>query len=125
MKGQTAWHYRLFNYALLTAVTTLGVPLGATAAQEHAMTQIHITMSGSPGAEFSAEWRITHEGETTEHIEKQGTVPAEYTFEGTTLEGTVKLLTDDERLDVDIVKGTNRSRSSTQGKGGTLTVMVR
>nr|WP_290951681.1 hypothetical protein [Halomonas sp.] len=89
------------------------------------MTQIHITMSGSPGAEFSAEWRITHEGETTEHIEKQGTVPAEYTFEGTTLEGTVKLLTDDERLDVDIVKGTNRSRSSTQGKGGTLTVTVR
>lgn len=120
-----AWHYGLFNYALLTAVITLGVPLGATAAQEQAMTKIHITMSGSPGAEFSAEWRITHEGETTEHLEKQGTVPAEYTFEGTSLEGTVKLLTDDERLDVDIVKGTNRSRSSTQGKGGTLTVMVR
>lgn len=119
-----AWHYGLFNYALLTAVITLGVPLGATAAQEQAMTKIHITMSGSPGAEFSAEWRITHEGETTEHIEKQGTVPAEYTFEGTTLEGTVKLLTDDERLDVDIVKGSNRSRSSTQGKGGTLTVTV-
>ncbi|WFE70370.1 hypothetical protein P8S55_11275 [Halomonas sp. M1] len=89
------------------------------------MTKIHITMSGSPGAEFSAEWRITHEGETTEHLEERGTVPAEYTFEGTSLEGTVKLLTDDERLDVDIVKGTNRSRSSTQGKGGTLTVMVR
>jgi len=26
---------------------------------------------------------------------------------------------------VDIVKGSNRSRSSTQGKGGTLTVVVR
>lgn len=89
------------------------------------MTQIHITMSGSPGAKFSAQWRITHEGETTEHFEKQGTVPAEFTFEGDTLEGTVKLLSDDERLEVDIVKDSNRSRSSTQGKGGTLTVVVR
>ncbi|WP_249976379.1 hypothetical protein [Vreelandella olivaria] len=86
------------------------------------MTQIHITMGGSPGAEFSAHWRITHEGETTEHVEEHGTVPAEFTFKGTTLEGTVTLLTDDERLEVDIVKGSHRSRSSTQGKGGTLTV---
>ncbi|BCB60468.1 MULTISPECIES: hypothetical protein [Halomonadaceae] len=89
------------------------------------MTQIHITMSGSPGAEFSAEWRITQDGDTIEHPETRGTVPAEFTFEGDTLEGTVKLLSDDERLEVDIVKGSNRSRSSTQGKGGTLTVVVR
>ncbi|BBI65381.1 hypothetical protein HSBAA_66870 [Vreelandella sulfidaeris] len=68
------------------------------------MTQIHITMSGSPGAEFSAHWRIIHEGETTEHIEERGTVPAEYTFTGTELEGTVKLLSNDERLEVDIQK---------------------
>lgn len=89
------------------------------------MTQIHITMSGTPGAEFSAHWRITHEGETTEHVEESGTVPAEYTFTGSELEGTVKLLTDDERLEVDIQKGSNRSRSSTQGAGGTLTLMIR
>lgn len=88
------------------------------------MTQIHITMSGSPGAEFSAEWRITHEGETTEHVEKNGTVPAEYTFTGTELEGTVKLLSDDELLEVDIKKGSNHSRSSTQGIGGILTLMI-
>lgn len=125
MTLQTIWHYGRFNYSLLASLITLCVPLGAIAAQEQAMTQIHITMSGSPGAEFSAEWRITHEGDTIEHVEKRGTVPAEFTFEGTTLEGTVKLLTDDERLEVDIVKGSNRSRSSTQGKGGTLTVVVR
>ncbi|WP_232774480.1 hypothetical protein [Halomonas sp. MES3-P3E] len=89
------------------------------------MTQIHITMSGSPGAEFSAEWRITHEGDTIEYPETRGTVPAEFTFEGTALEGTVKLLSDDERLEVDIQKGSNRTRSSTQGKGGTLTVSIR
>lgn len=89
------------------------------------MTQIHITMSGTPGAEFSAHWRVTHEDETTEHVEESGTVPAEYTFTGTELEGTVKLLSDNERLDVDIQKGSNRSRSSTQGAGGTLTLMIR
>lgn len=89
------------------------------------MTQIHITMSGSAGAEFSAEWRITGEGETTEHIEKSGTVPAEYTFTGSELEGTVKLLSDNERLEVNIQKGSNRSSSSTQGAGGILTVSIR
>lgn len=89
------------------------------------MIQIHITMGGSPGAEFSAHWRITHEGETTEHIEEHGTVPAEYTFTGAELEGTVKLLSDNERLDVDIQKGSNHSSSSTQGAGGTLTLMIR
>tara|TARA_R110001583_G_scaffold25744_4_gene93022 strand:+ start:524 stop:859 length:336 start_codon:yes stop_codon:yes gene_type:complete len=99
-------------------------PLAAQTPQEQNMTQIHITMSGSPGAEFSAHWRITHEGETTEHVEESGTVPAEYTFTGTELEGTVKLLSDDERLEVDIQKGSNRSRSSTHGAGGTLTLMI-
>lgn len=89
------------------------------------MTQIHITISGSPGTEFSAYWRISHEGETTEHVEKHGTVPAEYTFIGTELEGTVKLLSDDERLDVEIQKGSNRSCSSTQGLGGTLTLAIK
>lgn len=88
------------------------------------MSQIHIKVSGSPGAEFSAHWRITHKGETTEHVEKTGKVPAEYTFTGAGLEGTVTLLTNDERLDVEIVRGDNCSHSSTQGLGGTLTLMM-
>lgn len=88
------------------------------------MTQIRITMSGSSGAEFFALWRITHEGETTEHVEERGKVPAEFIFTGTKLEGTVKLLSNDERLEVDIQKGSNRSCSSTQGAGGTLTLLV-
>ncbi|GGW69052.1 hypothetical protein [Vreelandella hamiltonii] len=125
MIRRPVYHASRFYGALFTAVLTLGSPLAGLAAQEQDMTQIHITMSGSPGAEFSAEWRITHDGETVEHPETRGTVPAEFTFEGDTLEATVKLLSDDERLEVDIVKGSNRSRSSTQGKGGTLTLMVR
>lgn len=125
MKQPSAWQALRLHGVLFTAVFTFGFPLTGLAAQEQDMTQIHITMSGSPGAEFSAEWRITHNGETVEHPETHGTVPAEFTFEGDTLEGTVKLLSDDERLEVDIVKGSNRSRSSTQGKGGTLTVVVR
>ncbi|NDL70217.1 hypothetical protein [Vreelandella alkaliphila] len=125
MKRQPAWNASRFNDILLTAVLTLGLPFTGMAAQEQEMTQIHIAMGGTPGAEFSAQWRITHNDETIEHPEARGTVPAEFTFEGTTLEGTVKLLSDDERLEVDIVKGSNRSRSSTQGKGGTLSVVVR
>lgn len=125
MKRLSAWHSSRRYGAWLTTVLTLGLSFPGLAAQEQDMTQIHITMSGSPGAEFSAEWRITQDGDTIEHPETRGTVPAEFTFEGDTLEGTVKLLSDDERLEVDIVKGSNRSRSSTQGKGGTLTVVVR
>ncbi len=102
MKRLSAWHASRRYGAWLTTVLTLGLSF----------------MSGSPGAEFSAEWRITQDGDTIEHPETRG-------FEGDTLEGTVKLLSDDERLEVDIVKGSNRTRSSTQGKGGTLTVVVR
>tara|TARA_R110000751_G_scaffold133317_1_gene235740 strand:+ start:638 stop:1000 length:363 start_codon:yes stop_codon:yes gene_type:complete len=116
----TAW-----RTLLCAAGLTVCFPLAAQSPQEQDMTQIHITMSGSPGTEFSAHWRITHEGETSEHVEEHGTVPTEYTFTGTELEGTVKLLSDDERLEVDIQKGSNRSRSSTQGAGGTLTVSIR
>lgn len=120
MTRPTAWRYMLCAAGLLACF-----PLVAQSPQEQDMTQIHITMSGTPGAEFSAHWRVTHEDETTEHVEESGTVPAEYTFTGTELEGTVKLLSDNERLDVDIQKGSNRSRSSTQGAGGTLTLMIR
>lgn len=120
MQRSTVWRYAMCAAGLIACA-----PLLAQSSQEQTMNEIHISMSGSPGAEFSAHWRITHEGETTEHVEERGTVPAEYTFIGTELEGTVKLLSDDERLDVDIQKGTNRTRSSTQGLGGTLTLVMR
>ncbi|WP_404376378.1 hypothetical protein [Vreelandella aquamarina] len=125
MKQPSAWHASRLSGVFLTAALTFGVPLIGLAAQEQDMNRIHITMGGSPGAEFSAQWRITHNGETVDHPETRGTVPSEFTFEGDALEGTVTLLSDDERLEVDIVKGSNRSRSSTQGKGSTLMVMVR
>lgn len=110
---------------LLAMGLTIQLPLSAQSLEETSMNPIRITMEGSEGAVFYARWRITHEGETTEHIEENGTVPAEFSFEGTALEGTVKLLSDGDRLEVDIQKGSNRSRSSTQGKGGTLKVSIR
>lgn len=88
------------------------------------MSQIYITMSGSDGAIFSAHWRVTHNGETTEYHEEEGRVPAQFSYEGTALEGTVTMLSGGERLEVDIQKDGNRSHSSTQGKGGTLTLMI-
>ncbi|WP_447554770.1 hypothetical protein [Vreelandella sp. EE22] len=89
------------------------------------MTQIQINVSGTPGAEFSAHWRVSNGDEVTEHREERKSVPAEFSYEGSELQGTVTLLTDNERLEVDIMKGTNRTRSSTQGKGGTLTLHIR
>ncbi|SDM88174.1 hypothetical protein [Vreelandella arcis] len=111
--------------ALLAIGLTFHLPLMAQSQQEHSMSQIHITMGGSDGAVFSAHWRVTHNGETTEYREEQGRVPAEFSYEGSALEGTITLLSEGERLTVDILKGTNRSHSSTQGKGGTLIVSIR
>ncbi len=107
------------------AVFAMGLSVSTFASEEQSMSQIHIAMGGTPGAEFSAHWRITHDGQTIEHIEEHATVPKEYTFIGSSLEGTVTLLSDSQRLDVDIQKGGNRSRSSTQGLGSTVTVGVR
>lgn len=124
MQWQPASLSSRFNGILVTTVLTFGLPL-VGAAQEQDMTQFHITMGGTPGAQFSAQWRLTQNHQTVEHPETHGTVPAEFTFEGTALEGTVKLLSEGDRLDVDILKGNSHSRSSTQGKGSTLTVTVR
>lgn len=116
--------YPVLTYALFAAVLSSGAP-SAWATQELDMSQIHITISGTSGAEFAAQWRITQDDEVTEYPETKGTVPAEYTFEGEILEGSVKLISDDERLEVAVVKGHNRSHSSTQGKGGVLTLHIR
>ncbi|PRY64755.1 hypothetical protein B0H98_10459 [Vreelandella songnenensis] len=108
----------------LIAALVLGFSLYAHAHEEQEMDNIHIKMEGTPGAVFSAHWRITQDGETIEHIEERGRVPAEYTFTGSALEGTVRSLGDHQRLEVDIQKGGNRSRSSTQGAGGVLTLGI-
>tara|TARA_R110001583_G_scaffold28281_4_gene100627 strand:- start:1290 stop:1640 length:351 start_codon:yes stop_codon:yes gene_type:complete len=111
--------------ALFAIGLTFHPSINAQSQQEASMSQIRITMEGTQGAAFSAHWKVTHEGKTTEHVEKNGRVPAEFSYEGEALDGTVTLLSDGDRLEVDIQKGTNRSRSSTQGKGGTLTVLIR
>lgn len=121
MKQRLMWP----GAALLAIGLTFHPPITAQSQQEASMSQIRITMEGTEGAAFSAHWKVTHEGETTEHVEENGRVPAEFSYEGSALEGTVTLLSDGDRLEVDIQKGTNRSRSSTQGKGGTLTVSIR
>jgi len=85
--------------------------------------QIHISITGSPETRYSARWRVTQNGEVQEYKEDNGTVPAEYAYEGESLEGRVSML-NEGRLEVDITKGGNRSRSATQGKGGTLQINV-
>lgn len=119
MKWQSVW-----SSAGVAALAAL-LATGALAHQEQSMTQIQINISGTENAEFSAHWRVSDGDQVTEYSEERMRVPADFSYEGTALEGEVTLLTDNERLEVDIVKGTNRSRSSTQGKGGTLTLHIR
>ena len=121
MKHRVTWP----GAALLAIGLGFHPPITAQSQQEASMSQIRITMEGTEGAEFSARWQVIHEGETTEHVEENGRVPAEFSYEGDALDGTVTLLSDGDRLEVDIQKGTNRSRSSTQGKGSTLNISVR
>lgn len=120
MKQRFTWP----SAVLLALGLTFHPPITAQSQQEASMSHIRITMEGTEGAAFSARWKVTHEGETIEHVEENGRVPAEFSYEGSELEGTVTLLSDGDRLEVNIQKGTNRSRSSTQGKGSTLHVSV-
>lgn len=85
--------------------------------------QIQVEVSGTPGVVFSAEWRITHDG-NTQAYQEEGQVPAHYAFEGDGIQASIKVLSEGQ-LDVTVQKGGNRSRSSTQGKGSTLNIAVR
>jgi len=114
--------------ALLVIGLSSGVlPMAAHAEQKvnnvSDANQIHISITGSPETRYSARWRVTQNGEVQEYKEDNGTVPAEYAYEGESLEGRVSML-NEGRLEVDITKGGNRSRSATQGKGGTLQINV-
>jgi hypothetical protein len=85
--------------------------------------QIQVEVSGTSGVVFSAEWKVTHNGETQTYQE-EGQVPADYAFEGEGIQASIKVLSEG-RLDVTVQKGGNRSRSSTQGKGSTVNIAVR
>ncbi|NYS62310.1 hypothetical protein HZS81_16270 [Halomonas salicampi] len=100
------------------------LPLSAETTKEDAMgQQIQVEVSGTPGVAFSAEWRVTHNGDTQTYQE-EGQVPADYTFEGEGIQASIKVLSEGQ-LDVTVQKSGNRSRSSTQGKGSTLNIAVR
>lgn len=98
---------------------------GAFAFQEQEMNRIQIDISGTPGTEFSMHWRVSDGGDVTEYREERLGVPAQFHYAGTALVGQVTLLTDDGRLEVDVQKDGNRTRSSTQGKGSTLNLTLR
>ncbi|MDR5898889.1 hypothetical protein QC823_07790 [Halomonas vilamensis] len=109
---------------VLGASMLVSLPLGADTMEEDAMgQQIQIEVSGTPGVVFSAEWRVTQDGETQTYQE-EGQVPADYAFEGDAIQASIEVLSEG-RLDITVQKGGNRSRSSTQGKGSTLNFAVR
>ncbi|WP_346796953.1 hypothetical protein R5M92_15950 [Halomonas sp. Bachu 37] len=120
MKQQTAWRSAIIGVGLAA-----WLPLSAQPPEEQDMTDIRISIDGTPGVVYSAHWKITQDDGVQEHKEENGTVPAEYHFEGTALEGKVTVLSDEGRLDVDVQKDGNRSSSSTSGGGSTLNIAVR
>lgn len=120
MKQQTTWRSAIIGLGLVA-----WLPVSAQPPEERDMSDIHITMGGTPGVMYSAQWKVTQADGVQEHNEENGTVPAEYHFEGEALEGKVTVLSEEGRLDVVIQKDGNRSSSSTNGSGSTLNMAVR
>ncbi|MCO7245850.1 hypothetical protein [Halomonas sp. Mc5H-6] len=85
--------------------------------------QIKVEVSGTQGVTFSADWHVIQDNETQTY-QVEGQVPADYTFEGDSMQASIKVLNEGQ-LNVTVQKGGNRSRSSTHGKGSTLSIGVR
>lgn len=86
---------------------------------------IHIEITGTDGVRYDAHWVVTHAGEREEHHERDATVPTSLTYQGDALTGSVTLVSGTGRLEVEVNKSGNRSRSATQGEGATLQISVR
>ena len=120
MKHKTSWLSVIIGVGLAA-----WLPLSAQPPEEQDMTDIRISIEGTPGVKYSAHWKITQDDGIQEHKEDNGTVPAEYHFEGEALEGKVTILSEEGHLDMVVHKDGNRSSSSTNGSGSTLNMAVR
>ncbi|WP_417618660.1 hypothetical protein [Oceanisphaera sp.] len=113
-----------------SAVTRRLLGLGAVilllaqANATQAMDAITLDIGGTPGTAYSAHWTVENAGHTREHHQKQGQVPARFSYNGHAIAGRVTLLSEGQ-LTLSVEKGGNRSRSATQGKGSTLQFSVR
>ena len=97
----------------------------SSAREEGAEKNIHVEISGSAETRYAARWTITGRDGEQRQFEETGEVPASYAYSGDAIAGEVRVLSDSGRLEVEIRKSGNRSRSATQGKGSVIRIHVR
>lgn len=85
---------------------------------------IQVNISGTADTRYAASWTVTDRDGGKQQFDESGKVPASYAYTGEAFAGTVTVLSDTGRLEVEIRKNGNRSRSSTQGKGSMLRIKV-
>jgi hypothetical protein len=85
---------------------------------------IQIVITGTDKTRYAATWTVIGNNGERHRFEESGYVPANFTYNGQAIDGTVTALSDSGRLEVEIRKNGNRSRSSTQGKGSNIRVRV-
>ncbi len=81
---------------------------------------IQVEISGTDETRYAATWTVTGSNGEQQQFEESGNVPASYAYSGEAIAGTVTVLSDSGRVEVEIRKNGNRSRSSTQGKGSEI-----
>lgn len=84
---------------------------------------IQIIIDGDPGAEFSASFKISHDGEVVTH-ELMEKVPQRFSYHGDAIEMVIRQTSGDGELSVEVRKSGNISRSRTRGGDGELRVKV-
>ena len=85
---------------------------------------IQVVITGTEETRYAATWTITGSNGEQQQFEETGSVPASYAFSGEAIDGTVTVLSDSGRLEIEIRKNGSRSRSATQGKGSVVSVRV-
>ena len=85
---------------------------------------IQVNITGTAETRYTAIWTVTDSNGQKQEFEKSGHVPDSYAYSGEAITGAVTMLSDTGRLEVEIRKNGNRSRSSTQGKGSLLNIKI-
>ena len=93
--------------------------------EKHSGASIQVSVNGSDDIRYAAAWTVTAESGEQEQFETSGEAPAVHMYRGVAISGTVTVLSPTGRLEVEILKNGNRSRSSTQGGGSVVRMTVR
>ncbi len=96
-----------------------------SSAASDAENNIQINITGTDETRYSATWTVNGSNGKQQQFEESGSVPASYAYSGEAIAGTVTVLNDSGRIEIEIRKDGNRSRSSTQGKGSEVKISVR